>query len=300
MSAAAGARPALPGARALLREHGLSPRRALGQNFLVDDAVRERIVELAAPSGDDVVVEIGAGLGALTFGLAARARKVFALEADRALALVLAATLDRHGVRNVELVVGDALDFDLVSCALQAGRPLVVVGNLPYQITSPVLFKTLEAASAGPIVARALFMMQKEVALRMAARPGTREYGRLSVMVQQQAEVRPVLKVGTRAFLPPPAVLSTVVELTPRARPLAPVRAPEQFERVVRAAFSGRRKMLRNALEGEYGKVAAGRALAAAAIDGARRAETLAVAEFARLADLLPEDGLAATTSASG
>jgi len=165
----------------------------------------------------------------------------------------------------------------------------VVVGNLPYVVTSPVLFATIEAAARGQVVDRAIFMVQKEFAQRMLAPPGSRVYGRLSVMVQQAASAEILFHVGSGAFLPPPAVTSTVLRLRPRAQPLAEVRDASLFARVVREAFGARRKMLRRALEPGFGARAA-MAMEAAGIAGTRRAEELAVADFARLANALAEE----------
>jgi 16S rRNA (adenine1518-N6/adenine1519-N6)-dimethyltransferase len=271
----------LPTARELLRRHGLSPKKSLGQNFLVDPRVQERIVSAANIAADEVVVEIGAGLGALTARLGEVARQVIAIDRDAQLVEILRAELANW--TNIEIVLGDALEFDLRQAADKAGRPLAVVGNLPYVVTSPLLFSIL---GAGGAVDRAVLMVQKEFAQRMLAPPGSRVYGRLSVMAQQAAEAEILFHVGAGAFLPPPAVTSTVIRLRPRRAPLAPVDNPEAFARVVREAFGARRKMLRRALEPAYGERAA-LALAAAGIEGTRRAEELSVADFARLANAL-------------
>jgi 16S rRNA (adenine1518-N6/adenine1519-N6)-dimethyltransferase len=272
----------------LLKRHGLSPKKSLGQNFLVDPRAQERIVAAAEVRDTDVVVEIGAGLGALTWRLAEVAKRVIAIDRDAHLVPILRHELaDRP---NLEIVLGDALEFDLGQAARAAGQPLVVVGNLPYVVTSPVLFATLEAAQGGQVVDRAIFMVQKEFAQRMLAPPGSRTYGRLSVMVQQAASAEILFHVGAGAFLPPPAVTSTVLRLRPRAQPLAPVSDAGLFARIVREAFGARRKMLRRALEPGFGGARAAAALEAAGIAGTRRAEELAVADFARLANALAED----------
>jgi 16S rRNA (adenine1518-N6/adenine1519-N6)-dimethyltransferase len=191
------------------------------------------------------------------------------------------------GRTNIELVEGDALEFDLADAANTAGRPLVVVGNLPYGITSPLLFSLIHAAAGGKVLDRALLMVQKEFAQRMQAAPGSRTYGRLSVMVQQAAAVEILFHVGSGAFCPVPAVTSTVLRLRPRTHPLAEVHDVAVFDRLVREAFSARRKMLRRALEPGFGGPQAAAALAAAGIPGTLRAEELSVADFARLANLL-------------
>jgi 16S rRNA (adenine1518-N6/adenine1519-N6)-dimethyltransferase len=275
----------LPTARELLARHGLLPRKSLGQNFLVDPRVPERIVAAAALSADDVVVEIGAGLGALTARLLSHAGKLIAIERDARLAAILRTELG--SASNLEIVEGDALELDLATLASAAGRPLVVVGNLPYVITSPVIFATIAAAAGGQVVDRAIFMVQKEFAQRMLSPPGSRDYGRLSVMVQQAAEAELLFHVGAGAFLPAPAVTSTVVRLRPRLRPLGEVSDASLFERVVREAFGARRKMLRRALEPAFGASRALAALTEAGIAPTRRAEELSVADFARLANAL-------------
>jgi 16S rRNA (adenine1518-N6/adenine1519-N6)-dimethyltransferase len=274
----------MPTARELLARYGLSPRKALGQNFLVDPRVQERIVDAGKITGDDVVVEIGAGLGALTARLGEVAKQVIAIDRDVQLVNVLQAEL--AGRSNIELVLGDALEFDFRQAAQKAGRPLIVVGNLPYVVTSPLLFAILEAGAGGGVVDRAVLMVQKEFAQRMLAPPGSRVYGRLSVMAQQAAEAEILFHVGAGAFLPAPAVTSSVLRLRPRVQPLAQTNVPAVFDRVVREAFGTRRKMLRRALEPAFGPRAA-TALAAANIDGTRRAEELSVADFARLANAL-------------
>jgi 16S rRNA (adenine1518-N6/adenine1519-N6)-dimethyltransferase len=269
--------------RATLRRHGLRAKKSWGQNFLVDTRVQERIVAAAAVSSDDVVVEIGAGLGALTRVLVAHAGQTIAIEHDGELATLLEQELETSPGLRIERA--DALGFDFAKAAHAVGRPLVVVGNLPYQITSSLLFAITDAAAGGQVIGRAILMVQKEFAQRMLAPPGSKVYGRLSVMVQQQAAGEILFHVGPSAFHPRPAVTSTVLRLRPRLTPLAPVRDPARFAQVVKQAFAARRKMLRRALEPLAGSETVGRALVQAGIDGTRRAEELSVAEFARLAD---------------
>jgi 16S rRNA (adenine1518-N6/adenine1519-N6)-dimethyltransferase len=269
--------------REILQRHGLRAKKSWGQNFLVDARVQERIVAAASVGSDDMVVEIGAGLGALTRRLVGYAGEVIAIEHDLELAALLEQELGPSPGLRVERA--DALGFDFAAAARSAGRPLVVVGNLPYQITSPLLFAITDAAAGGRVIGRAILMVQKEFAQRMLAGPGSKVYGRLSVMVQQQAEGAILFHVGPGAFHPRPAVTSTVLRLRPRPTPLAPVRDPAQFAQVVKQAFAARRKMLRRALEPLADAEAAAHALALSGILGTRRAEELSVAEFARLAD---------------
>jgi 16S rRNA (adenine1518-N6/adenine1519-N6)-dimethyltransferase len=258
--------------RRVLARHGLRAKKSWGQNFLHDRSVHARIVAAAACTADDVVVEIGAGLGTLTAALASAEpppARVIALERDSDMLRVLAAEL--AGEPRVSITAADAAAFDFAAASRAAGRALVVVALV----------------EAGPAVARAIVMVQREFAQRVVAPPGGRTYGRLSVTVQQRAEARILFHVAPGAFHPPPAVTSSVMRLVPRAAPLAPVRDAALFSEVVKQAFSTRRKMLRRALEPAFGETRVTRALAAARIDETLRAERLSVADFARLADAL-------------
>ena len=278
-------------ARALLARHGLRPKKSWGQNFLEDRRVVARIVDAAQAAPGSPVVEIGAGLGALTHLLAARGFAVTAVERDPDLVAVLTAEFGAGGVTNVTIFPADALEVDLGSLAAAAGQSLTVIGNLPYQITTPLLFRVLGAAAAGQVVRRGVFMVQKEVAERITARPGSKAYGRLTVMLQQSADVKILFHVAPGAFLPPPQVTSTVFELVPRATPRAPVESPALLDAVVRAAFGGRRKMLRRALDPLGGEVLPG-ALAQAGLAGTERAEQLSVEDFARVTNALHAAGV--------
>jgi 16S rRNA (adenine1518-N6/adenine1519-N6)-dimethyltransferase len=283
---------AVKSARALLAAHGLRPKKSWGQNFLEDRRAIARIADAATLAPEDTALEIGAGLGALTRALGERAGRVIAVERDPDLVAVLQSEFPAGGA--VRIVAMDALEIDFAALVADSAgpggaRPPVVVGNLPYQITTPLLFRLLRAAGQG-LVARAVLMVQKEVAERIVAGPGRKSYGRLSVMVQQAAEVNILFHVGAGAFLPPPQVTSTVFSLVPRARPLAPVRDAGLFAAVVRAAFGGRRKMLRRSLDAAFGEVLVD-GLADAGIEGTRRPEELTVIEFGRLADALAARG---------
>jgi 16S rRNA (adenine1518-N6/adenine1519-N6)-dimethyltransferase len=271
--------------RRVLARHGLRAKKSWGQNFLHDRSVHARIVAAAACGPEDVVVEIGAGLGTLTAALA-RAEpppaRVIALERDGDMLSVLEAELGNEP--RVTITPADAAAFDFAAASRAAGRPLVVVGNLPYQIASALVIALVEAGGA---VARAIVMVQREFAQRVVAPPGSRTYGRLSVTVQQHADAKLLFHVPPGAFHPPPSVTSSVMRLVPRAAPLAPVTDAALFAEVVKQAFSTRRKMLRRALEPGFGEVLVARALAAAGIDETLRAERLSVADFARLANAL-------------
>ena len=264
-------------------------RRALGQHFLRDQAVAQRIVDLVDPGPADLVVEIGPGEGALTADLAARAGRLRALEVDAALVARLRSRF--AGAANVEIVDADARVHDYGGLAAlrpdPAGRVLVV-GNLPYSAGKAILMALVEA---GPEVARVArmemaLMLQREVAERVAAAPGSKVYGSLSVLTQIGCDVRLALSVPPGAFRPPPKVDSAVLHLTVRTAPPVPVDDPTRFRDVVRAAFSQRRKSLANALAAGLGMAVdnARRTVIAAGIDPARRAETLSLAEFSRLA----------------
>lgn len=248
------------------------PRKRFGQHFLHDPAVIRRIVDAVAPTPALRVAEIGPGRGALTGLLLERAGTLDAVEIDRDL---VAALTERYGGAGLHVHSGDVLAFDF--CALARGQPLRLVGNLPYNISTPLLFHLYRQAHC---IESMVFMMQKEVAARLAAVPDSKDYGRLSVMIQWRFDVQELFDVGPGAFTPPPQVESTVVRLTPRAPRIA-LRDPEQFARVVQAAFGQRRKTLRNALRDIVGIDAFIRAN----VDPNRRAETLAPLEFAILAN---------------
>jgi 16S rRNA (adenine1518-N6/adenine1519-N6)-dimethyltransferase len=278
--------------RRVLARHGLAAKKSWGQNFLHDRSVLDRIVAAAGATEEDVVVEIGAGLGTLT-GALARAqpppRRLLALEREPDMLQVLAAEL--ADAPHVELIPGDALAFDFAAARAAAGRPLVVVGNLPYQISSALVLALVEAGARGDVV-RAVVMVQRELAQRLVAPPGSRTYGRPSVTVAQHAVAKILFHVRPGSFHPAPAVTSSVMRLEPRPTPLAPVRDPALFDAVVKQAFATRRKMLRRALAGGFDEAVLTAALTASGIAGTRRAEELSVADFARLANAIA-DGLA-------
>jgi len=249
------------------------PSKSLGQNFITDKRVIERIVSEAGITPDDEVLEIGPGLGALTFALARKAARVVAVEKDARLAERLRALLPKWP--NVELICGDALDVDFG--ALYKGRRLKVAANLPYSVSSPILVRLLRS--------RALFwtlilMLQLEVGERISSPPGGKEYGSLSVLIQTYFDVKLLFRVPPSSFWPAPKVDSVVLKLIPLPEPRVPIADEAVYERILRAAFSSRRKMLGNSLGSALKKGAADRVLAAAGIDRTRRAETLTVEEF--------------------
>jgi 16S rRNA (adenine1518-N6/adenine1519-N6)-dimethyltransferase len=245
-------------------------RKRFGQHFLVDDGVLDRIVEAIAPQRDDVLIEIGPGLGALTERLIERVDRLIAIEIDRDLGPKLRA---RYGAR-IELVQADVLAVDFAQFAARAA-PLRIVGNLPYNISSPLLFHLLPVAAR---VRDQCFMLQNEVVERMVAQPGGKAFGRLSVMLQWRYRMHKLLDVPPAAFDPPPKVHSAVVRMLPHAQP-APVDV-RLLESLVAAAFSQRRKLLRHTL----GQWLEQRGIDAAGFDLQRRAEEVAAGEYVQLA----------------
>ena len=250
------------------------PKKSLGQNFLHERGVVERIVLAVNPQTGDRLVEIGPGQGAMTFPLLKRHGALTAIEFDRDLLEPLTLQARSHGA--LTLIHANVLDVDFT--ALAAGAPIRLVGNLPYNLSSPILFHALDHAAS---ITDMHFMLQKEVVERMAAGPGSKVYGRLSVMLQAYCTVTMLFVVGPGAFRPPPKVDSAVVRLVPRPAHTVGIDDPRHFADVVRAAFGQRRKTLRNALS----TVMDGGAIAAAGIDPQARAEQLAVADFVRLAN---------------
>jgi 16S rRNA (adenine1518-N6/adenine1519-N6)-dimethyltransferase len=277
-----------PSPRELLEKYGLHPKKSWGQNFLGDQAILDSIAALAVLAPGERVVEIGAGLGHLTSRLLLRGAEVVSVERDRDMARVLRGELGDR----ITLVEADAVRLDYRSLAsgnvptptsataTQSPR-IAVVGNLPYHLTSPILFSLLDQSDA---LLRAVFLLQREVGVRLAATPGSKDWGLLSVLLQQKAEVTVERVVPPGAFHPPPKVASAVVRMT-FGPPRAEVRDEPLFRRLVKAGFGQRRKTLANALRA--GRIAPEedleRALRTAEIDPRRRGETLTVAEWARL-----------------
>jgi 16S rRNA (adenine1518-N6/adenine1519-N6)-dimethyltransferase len=253
-------------------------RRALGQHFLRDAGIARAIVDLVAPTERDVVVEIGPGEGALTTELAGRAGQLIALEIDRDLAARLRARFAR-----AEIVEADARTWDYGALAASRGGRVLAVGNLPYSVGKPILMALISARTA---VNEMALMLQREVAERVAASPGGKTYGSLSVLTQLYCDVRVALRVPPGAFRPPPKVESAVLHLRVLAGPRVPLADERKFHVIVRAAFAQRRKTLANALAAGLGvSVEWIRAAAAdAGIDPGRRAETLTILDFAQLA----------------
>lgn len=255
-------------------------RKRFGQHFL-EPAWVARLVDSLAPAPDDVFLEIGPGRGALTKALAPRVGRLIAVEIDRDLAAALPGTVPEH----VRVVEGDFLDVNLAELLAVERRPVRVVGNLPYNVASPILFKLLHAADEGRLISDATVMLQKEVADRVVATPGTADYGSLAIQVALLADAARVLTLPPGAFRPPPKVTSTVVRLS--FRPAATdVGNPEVFERIVRGVFLQRRKTVSNALKPVADTLgrSAPDLIERAGVDPRKRPEELTLADMARLA----------------
>ncbi len=260
-----------PAVRNLLTDRGLAPRRELGQNFVADPNTVRRIAALAGVGPGDDVVEIGAGLGSLTLALAETGADVTAVEVDRGLADALKSVID--GIGNITLVRGDAMELDWA--ALLAGRRVVLVANLPYNVATPLICDLLDGV---PEVARMLVMVQREVAERFAAAPRTPAYGAVSVKVAYWATAKVVGLVPASVFVPRPNVESALVAIERREPPETD---PEPLFRLVRTGFGQRRKMLRRSLAG----LVTDEQFEAAGVAPTARPEELDVAAWCRLTD---------------
>ena len=268
--------------RHILSAFHLRASKRLGQNFLVDRSVVQGIVDAAELSPADIVLEIGPGIGTLTQGLAESGARVVAVELDKKLPAVLAETL--KGYDNVTIVPGDILKLNIPeTLGLRAGERCKVVANLPYYITTPIIMTLLEQRLP---IERLVTMVQKEVAVRMTARPGSKDYGALSIAVQYFTVPRMVMDVPPRAFMPAPEVTSAVIACHVQDVPTVHPQDEKRFFRLVRAAFGQRRKTLLNALTGAGLTKEMSRAgLLAAGIAENMRGEQLSLADFARLSD---------------
>jgi 16S rRNA (adenine1518-N6/adenine1519-N6)-dimethyltransferase len=275
--------------RTLLQSRAMMARKRLGQNFLTNPAVAEQIVAAAAIESHDAVLEIGAGLGALTIPAARRADTVLAVDKDPRLFDLLRRELAAQGIANVQLIEADFLELDLADHLPAGSGALVVIGNLPYNISSQIIVRLIRTRR---FIRRAVLMLQKEMADRLLAPPGSRDFGRLSVMLQYCADLRQVITVDAAQFFPRPRVSSAVIAVRFREwRQGAAVNEDLLFN-VVKAAFGQRRKTLRNALRGSFLDLPPAlidRWLQAVAVDPRRRAETLSVEEFVRLGNWLDQ-----------
>ncbi|MED3882618.1 16S rRNA (adenine(1518)-N(6)/adenine(1519)-N(6))-dimethyltransferase RsmA [Priestia megaterium] len=274
----------------ILKKYGFTFKKSLGQNFLIDTNILHRIVDHAEITEETGAIEIGPGIGALTEQLAKRAKKVLAFEIDQRLLPILADTLSPYP--NAKVIHQDVLKADLKGTLEQEFEnieDLMVVANLPYYVTTPILMKLLEEQIP---VRGIVVMLQKEVADRIAAKPGTKEYGSLSIAIQYYTEAETVMIVPKTVFNPQPNVDSAVIRLLRRPKPAVEIQDEAFFFQVVRASFGQRRKTILNNLvnnlpSGKQKKADIEQALSTAEIDPKRRGETLSIQEFGKLSDQL-------------
>ena len=249
------------------------PRKRFGQHFLHDKNIIDRIINVINPSPDQTIVEIGPGQGALTLPLLKRTGELHVVEIDRDLAQEITTLGKTHGTVHMHCV--DALEFDLKNIS---DKPIKVVGNLPYNISTPLIFHLLGQMDG---ISEMIFMLQEEVVDRLIAGPGSKTYGRLSVMVQSQCMVEKLFRVGHGAFKPPPKVGSAVVRLTPHHQAIAEIKNHAAFTLIVRECFNQRRKVLRNALR----NLLTSEQIQSLDIDPGLRPERLTINQFAALAN---------------
>ncbi len=273
--------------RILLAAHNVRPKKQLGQNFLSDPATAAMIVSRSGISPEDIVLEIGAGLGALTIPVARVAQKVVAVDKDRQIIDILRAEIFANNLSNVVLMDRNILKVDIKALAEDFGRRIVVMGNLPYNISSQILVQLIKSRKA---VSRAVLMFQKEMAQRITAQPSCREYGRLTVMLQYCSDIKKVADVKASLFFPKPKVDSEVLEI--RFKKALEYTADDEtfLFRVIKAAFGNRRKTLKNSLYASELNIDANLAkhvLESSDIDPVRRAETLNTEEFVKLSNNL-------------
>lgn len=273
--------------RILLNANNIRADRQSGQHFLADRSMAKIIVQRAQISEKDVVLEIGAGLGALTIPAARVAKKLYAIEKDPRIMTVLKGEVFSNCVSNISLIRGNILQVDIKALGKGTDNGLVVLGNLPYNISSQILVKLINSRE---VIRRAILMFQKEVADRITALPVGREYGRLSVMLQYCANIKTLLTVKPTSFFPKPAIESVVLDIDFETS-MRNAAADDAFLfRVIKAAFGKRRKTVKNSLTGSdfhLDGTTAFQALDCAGIDPARRAETLSVSDFVKLSDCL-------------
>jgi len=269
-----------------LEEYGLIPKKRLGQHFLVDRNILSKVIRAAGIEETDVVLEVGPGLGVLTLALAKEAKKVIAVEIDKKLVEILQEKV--ADCPHVEIIRKDIMEVDFNDLIEGGGQPLKVVANLPYQISTPLLFRFIESRS---VFASLTLMLQKEVAERMTATPGGKDYGPLSIFTQIVSDFSIQFLIKPSAFFPPPKVDSAVVHMVWKKRPWAEVEDIEWFRRVVKGSFGYRRKTLMNALKhsGLSLTEEGAERMKRIGIDPQRRPETLTIEDYVRLADILKE-----------
>jgi 16S rRNA (adenine1518-N6/adenine1519-N6)-dimethyltransferase len=267
-----------------LRDHGLFPRKRLGQHFLVDRNILNKVIRAAEVEKEDVILEVGPGLGEMTIALARQAKRVIAIEIDSKLAAILGKKMKDYP--NVEVVNRDILKVDFNQFLKKEGQPIKVVANLPYQVSTPLLFRFIESKET---FSTFTLMLQKEVAERMVAPPGGKEYGPLSIFIQMFLDVSIRFFIKPSAFFPPPKVESAVVQMAWKERPIIELQNEEWFKKVVKACFGYRRKTLINALKHSELSLPESIELKMEkiGIDPRRRPETLTIQEYVILAKIL-------------
>jgi len=274
-----------------LRSRGVSPKRGLGQHFLIDQGIAQKIVRLADLEPEDCVVEIGPGMGVLTFLMLPLVKKVIAVELDQGMADWL--TEKGQSIPSLTIIRQDALNFDFTKVSRDVDSKIKVVANLPYKISTPVIFRLLESRV---FFSYLTLMLQREVAERIIASPGGKDYGPLSIFTQLYTFPKIMMRVPAEAFYPRPKVESALVRFEILKRPRIAIDDDGFFQKVVRASFAQRRKTLLNALTGSSlslgPKDGIAAALEAIGINPRRRAETLELVEFQRLAEALRRNGM--------
>jgi len=267
-----------------LREYGLFPRKGLGQHFLIDRNILNKVIRAAQVGEEDVVLEVGPGLGEMTLALAHRVKRVIAVEIDPRLVAILEKKMEDY--TNVEVVRSDVLKLDFNHFFKKGGERIKVVANLPYQISTPLLFRFIELKE---FFSTLTLMLQKEVAERLVAFSGSKSYGPLSIFIQLFTNITICFYVKPSAFFPPPKVESAVIQMTFREKPLVKLENEKWFRKVVKGCFGYRRKTLVNALKhsGLSLPIDIDERLEKIGIDSRRRPETLTIQEFASLSDAL-------------
>ena len=275
--------------RILLAAHNIRPKKQMGQNFIVDPGFTEKIVKLAEILPEDIILEIGAGLGALTIPLARRAQKVFAVEKDRQIIPILNLEILVSGLTNISIIEKDILSVDVKALVEDMGGKIVVMGNLPYNISSQILVQLVRSREG---ISRAVLMFQKELAQRITAETGCKDYGRLTVMLRYCSDIKKLFNAKASLFFPKPKVDSQILELKFKKK-IEYEATDEQFLfKVIKSGFGNRRKTLKNALSASDLNIDSNTAtmvLEKSGIDPIRRAETLTVEEFVRLSNTLIE-----------
>ncbi len=270
----------------IMKRHGIAFNKKFGQNFLTDEAVVDSISEMSGVSKNDAVLEIGPGIGTLTYSLLSFANKVVSVEIDSGLIPVLSETLSEFD--NFELINSDILKLDLNELIQDkfAGEPPFVIANLPYYITSPILMYLLESKIP---FKRIVVMVQKEVADRLSSKPGTKDYGVITAAVSYYADVKTLFEVKRDCFIPSPNVDSAVIELIPRKHPTCKPKSEDMFFKTIKASFAQRRKTLLNSISKSgyitLPKEEIERAISDCGISPSVRGETLSIDDFAKLSD---------------